>query len=305
MRPKTGSPLSRQRKGFILVSVLMVSMFLVSSAVGYSWFVRDQVRRFSARKEELEFRGIALMAVRNLIRGLAQDKNSYDSSQEKWFGKHVIPMADRYILSITLEPLNDKLPLAHVFLPDGETVRGEIVSPWKRAWEALGLSDMDTAALDFMDKDETPRVGGAERSFFINRPPSDPGAFLLFKEITVKKLLGDGRTPGLKDLFTYWCGDKINVNTAREPVLQLLDGVDPVTAKEIVLKRKEQPYKSLSDLAKLPAFSGTLGPKLSNLLGTKSDYFSLDLQISDLNTGEGKSYRVIVDKKHILSWEEL
>lgn len=307
MRSPTGCRRCRVdgRPGFILVSVLMVSMFLVSAAVGYSWFVRDQARRLADRRMELECRGIVLMTVKNVIRGLNQDKNGYDSCCERWFGRHILPLGDRFVISLTVEPLNDRLPLGHVFLPDGVTIRGEMAAPWKRAWERMDLAALETAALDFMDKDKIPRVGGAEKEFYINRTPSDTAAFLLFPEITVKSLTGTEETPGLRDFFTVWCGAKLNVNTAKEQVLSLLDGIDAVAAREIALRRNEKPYKTISELAKLPAFSGTLGPKLTNLLGTESDYFRINLQVAYLDSGTAKNYDITVDKKKVLSWEEL
>ncbi len=306
MKSPIGCPRSDRggREGFILVSVLLVSMFLVSAAVGYSWFVRDQVRRLDRQRLELECRGIALLAAKNVIKGLVSDENGYDSPHEKWFGNHVIPLGDRYIASVTITPLNDKLPLWNVFLPDGSTIRGEMAAPWKEAWERMDLANLEMAALDFMDRDKTPRVGGAEKEFYINRAPSDPSAFLLFPEISVASLVGTEEIPGLRDLFTVWCGAKLNVNTVKEQVLSILDGIDEVTAKEIIVRRAEKPYKHISELAKLPAFSGTLGPKLINILGTVSDYFLVDLQVSVFGSELSKSYRITVDKKNVLSWEE-
>ena len=294
-----------KRRGFILVSVLMVSLFLVSASVGYSWFVRDQVRRIERRRFELECRNIALLAVKNVIRGLASDQTSYDSVHQSWFGDHLIPLGDRYIVSVNITPLNDKLPLRHVFLPDGVTLRGEMEEPWKRAWEAVGLANFAIPALDFMDVDREPRVGGQEKDFFINRVPTDPSAFALFPEIPLSAVYGSSERPGLRDLFTPWCGPKLNVNTASPRVLAFLEGIDEITAREIGEIRREKPFKNLSELAELPAFSGSLGPKLTNLLGTVSDYFLISLQVSNFDSDLSSGYRVVVTKKNVLSWEEL
>lgn len=295
----------KRRKGFILVSVLLVSLFLVSASVGYSWFVRDQVRQVERRRFELECRNIALLAVKNVIKGLASDQTSYDSVHQIWFGDHLIPLGDRYIVSVNIAPLNDRLPLRHVFLPDGVTLRGEMEEPWKDAWEAVGLPNLAIPALDFMDRDGEPRVGGQEKDFFINRVPTDPSAFALFPEIPLSVVYGSREKPGLRDLFTLWCGPKLNVNTASTEVLALLEGIDDTTAREIGEIRREKPFRSLSELAELPAFSGSLGPKLTNLLGTVSDYFLISLQVSDFNSDLSSEYRVVVTKKNVLSWEEL
>lgn len=299
------SKLSSGRKGFILVSVLLVSMFLVSSAVGYGWFVRDQVRRVHRMKLELECRNIALLAVKNVIQGLAMDKNSYDSVHERWFGDHLIPVGDGYVVSVSIRPLDDKLPLRHVFLPDGKTVRGEMEIAWKNAWNAVGLPNMAVPALDFMDLDREPRIGGYERDFFINRIPSDPYMFALFPEVPFSAVRGTGEKPGLKDLLTVWSGAKLNINTVSALVLNLIEGIDEVTAREIVEIRKDKPFKNLSELASLPAFAGSLGPKLTNLLGTTSEYFQISLQVSQLGSDMSKEYRIVVTKKNVLFWEEL
>jgi len=308
MRSSTGSPLFRgrsSRRGFILLSVLMVSMFLMSAAVGYGWCVRDQVRRVDRRRFELECRNIVLLAVKNVIRGLASDKNGYDSVHERWFGEHIIPIGDSYLVSVTILPLDDKLPLGNIFLPDGTTLRGEMEIPWNQVWEEVELPGLAAPTLDFMDSDRTPRVGGYERPFFPNRMPGDPGAFTLFPEIKLDRLVGNDERPGLKDLLTPWCGSKINVNTASEKVLALLEGIDEVTAREIVARRDKTPFKKLSELAEMPAFSNSLGPKLSNALGTTSDYFSVSVYVSSLEADRERSYNIVVTKKSVLYWEEL
>ncbi len=307
MSLSTGSPLSdrSRKKGFILVSVLLVSMFLVSATVGYGWFVRDQVRRFERRKLELECRNIALLAVKNVIKGLAMDKNSYDSVHESWFGDHLIPIGERYLVSISLLPLNDRLPLRHILLPDGKTMRGEMEEAWKKAWLEVGLPNMALPALDFIDGDREPRVGGYEREFFINRVPPDPSMFALLPEVSISSVTGSRENPGLRDFFSLWSGPKLNVNTASSTVLELMEGIDDVTAREITEIRREKPFKSLSELANMPAFSGSLGPKLTNLLGTTSDYFQVSLQVSQLGSDISKEYRMVVTKKNVLFWEEL
>lgn len=295
----------RKREGFILVSVLMVSLFLVSASVGYGWFVRDQVRRVERRRFELECRNIALLAVKNVIKGLASDQTSYDSVHQSWFGDHLIPLGDSYLVSVNIKPLNDRLPLRHVFLPDGTTLRGEMDFPWKKAWETVGLPNLALPMLDFIDKDREPRVGGYEKDFFLNRVPTDPSAFALLPDVPMSAVFGSRDKPGLKDLFTLWCGPKLNVNTASPQVLSLLEGVDEITAREISEIREKKPFKNISEVAKLPAFSGSLGPKLTNLLGTVSDYFLISLQISQFDSDMSSGYRVVVTKKNVLSWEEL
>ena len=307
MRSQIGFHLfnGKKRRGFILVSVLMVSLFLVSASVGYGWFVRDQVKRVEMRRFELECRNIALLAVKNVIKGLASDQTSYDSVHQSWFGDHLIPLGDSYLVSVNIKPLNDKLPLRHVFLPDGATLRGEMDFPWKKAWEAVELPNLAIPMLDFIDKNREPRVGGHEKDFFINRVPTDPSAFALIPEIPLSVVFGSRDKLGLKDLFTTWCGPKLNVNTASPEVLALLEGIDEITAQEIAEMRKEKPFKNISEVANLPAFSGSLGPKLTNLLGTVSDYFLISLQISQFDSDMSSGYRVVVNKKNVLSWEEL
>ncbi|MCF4150749.1 type II secretion system protein GspK [Dethiosulfovibrio sp. F2B] len=294
----------RRRRGFILVSVLLVSLFLVSSAVGYGWFVRSQVKRIDRRKFDIESKGIALLAVKNVVRGLASDKSSYDSEHEVWFKDQLIPLGDKFLVSVKITPLNDKLPLRHLFLPDGVTVRGEISEPWNEVWKIIDLPNLAAPALDFIDKDRAPRIGGYEKAFFPNTLPGDVGAFYLLPGVSLSKIIGTRESLGLNDLLTLWCGPKINVNTASAEVLSLLDKIDDVTAKEIVALRREKPFKNIVRVAELPVFSGSLGPKLSNILGTTSDYFMIEIDVSSLEGDKGKHYNVVVDKKSVLSWEE-
>jgi len=74
-------------------------------------------------------------------------------------------------------PLDDKIPVRSLFLPDKNTVRGEMKRPWEDLWQRMGRRELAVLTLDFMDANDKARVGGAERGSFINRPPLDPPAF--------------------------------------------------------------------------------------------------------------------------------
>lgn len=294
--------LKARKRGFILLTVLMVSTFLISASVGFAWFVRDQVHRVQMNRFELRARGVAYLAVLNVMRGLQLDKNGYDSLEERWFGNHLIPFGDSLFATLTLTPLDDKIPLNGLFLPDRVTLRGELSSPWSYVWDEVGLPELSAPTLDFMDRDSKGRVGGYERESFINRPLVDISELLLIPDIKQENLIGE---KGLETYLTRWCGNKININTASAKVLATIDGIDDVTAQEIVDQRLKKPFKNMRDLASLFSFSGSLGPKISNALGTTSDFFLLELNVSVLGADYSKSYRIIMSKKNILKWEEV
>lgn len=295
----------------ILVAVLLTVTVLLSAAMGLAWFSRNQIRRIDGEKRDLQARSAAFLATQQVMRGLVLDTNDYDSLQEDWFGSHMVPLQDMGVAFVDLKPLDDRLPLRGLFLPDGQTLRKEMEGPWKRLWERFDRADLELVLLDYMDKDDTPRLGGMEHEGFPNRPVEDLTVLLGCPEFDPILLYGDVNDPDVPRLGDYlspWVKDDINVNVATPQTLLVLDEeMDAGVVESILEKRSENPLTNMDDLSSVPGFPEGAVPRLSEMLGFKSTYFAVDVQVQ-LLSGRPLVYSAILKKEGsrltVESWKE-
>ncbi|MBQ7192935.1 MAG: general secretion pathway protein GspK [Synergistaceae bacterium] len=304
--------LSRSREGFILLSVLMLGVVLISTATAFAWFARSQARTVSGQTQELTnrtFAHVLVHSVANVISDIFSDLQS-DSLTQKWYQPFVIGSTEFdgvWVVKIT--PLDDKIPVSQLFLPDGSTMRTELTEVWHQLFEKLGRLELEQILLDFMDSNNKPRVGGAERDDFLNRPLYDISELLMLSgDIDSEVINGYSGKLGIADYCTVYSDGKININVAPVHVIELLPGLDSgTTAQSIVSYREDRSIESLSELQEIPGISaGTLNRSM-NVIGFKSRYFDVRLEFLPNASESGSSFSVILDKtdKKIVKWEEL
>lgn len=302
--------LRRERAGFVLVAVLLVVMALLSGVTAFAWFARTQMRAVFYERFTQESRSIAYVLLHKVALGLSQDPNTYDSLLEPWFSEYVFPTDDGKVFSVTITPLDGKIPVNILFLPDRRTLRRELKYPWTQVLATLGRSDLESLLLDFLDGDKSPRLGGTERSDFPNRPLADLSELRNCPGVDETFLEGNeslGR-PGFRDYCDIWGGAKINANTAPRRVLELLDPeMDAGTAARIVASRKNSPFKTQSDLFKMLP-KGAI-PRLTGLLGVSSEYFRVDIRVQEVgDKGYAALYQGILRRAQkecrVVLWKE-
>lgn len=299
----------KTRPGFVLISVLMLGVLLISCATAFSWFARMQVRSVVQGRMTLTHRSMAQLMTEAVI-GLiveASDRANADNPRQRWFRPFLFPVDDLGIWAVQVTPLDDKFPIRNLFLPDGNTLRGELKAPWEDLWSALNHRELAVPVLDFLDKNDKARVGGVEREAFINRAPLDISELLLMEEVTPEILYGEEGNPGLADLSTVWSDGKINLNVAPPEVLALLPGLGSGQANWIVQYRKENNLRNLSDLQSIPGLTPRTSTQLTNLAAFKSRYFSIRIELLDASDSPGgTSYQIIFDRttKKVVHWEE-
>jgi general secretion pathway protein K len=109
--------------------------------------------------------------------------------------------------------------------------------------------------LDWKDSDDTPRLNGAEESYYRSLPfprSAKDGFFdtveelLLVRGISADLILGatSGGREGLASLLTTKGGGEINVNTAERPVLEAVYGT--TKADEIINGRRTGPITAMA-----------------------------------------------------------
>lgn len=299
----------RKSSGFILVSVMIASATLLTAATAFAWFARTEARAEAARERIYRFRNAAQIAVNIMSRRIAEDRNGYDGPTESLYDpyEHVKFEIGDYTAEVQIRPLNDKIPISGLLLPDGVTPRSEYETAWENVWEALELPRLAWEVVDFIDADTDQRLGGAERDTNINRMISDLSELRAMPEITDGVLWGTDEIPGgLARYVTVVGGEKINVNVAAPEVLAVLDdALTPSHARSIAAYRLVNPIKDMEGLRNVPGFPASLTTKLANIIGFESTHFLLSVKVSD-GAGNVRNYRVVVERggSGAYSWEE-
>ena len=299
----------RKSSGFILVSVMIASATLLTAATAFAWFARTEARAEAARERIYRFRNAAQIAVNIMSRRIAEDRNGYDGPTVSLYDpyEHVKLEIGDYTAEVQIRPLNDKIPISGLLLPDGVTPRSEYETAWENVWEALELPRLAWEVVDFIDADTDQRLGGAERETNINRMISDLSELRAMPEITDGVLWGTEEIPGgLAQYVTVIGGEKINVNVAAPEVLAVLDdALTPSHARSIAAYRLVNPIKDMEGLRNVPGFPASLTTKLANIIGFESTHFLLSVKVSD-GAGNVRNYRVVVERggTGAYSWEE-
>ncbi|MBQ7155673.1 MAG: general secretion pathway protein GspK [Synergistaceae bacterium] len=290
---------SHCRKGFVLISVLMLGTLLLAAATALTWFARSMAKSIAGKRAQLEARSFARVvtdSVVALIAGLGEHTD-YDSPTQKWYQPVAVSMGEGEFCIVKVTPLDDKIPIRSLFLPDNNTLRNEFKDVWADMWEKLGRKELGDVVLDLMDKNDKPRVGSTELKGWLNRPVYDLGELMVLSDEITPEMFSR-----LENYVTLWSDGHINLNTAPLQVLELLPGLDIYgLAERLVSYRADTPLQSISDVEKLPGATAKTTSRLNNIATVKSRYIEVKI------TTEALTFRAIVDRttKNILLWEEL
>jgi hypothetical protein len=289
------------------VAVLLMGVLFITCATAFAWFARMHVKSAIREKASLTNRSMARVLTLAVIKAIkANTMVKYDSPLLDWYKPFALPADELGSWIVQITPLDDKIPLRNLFLPDGSTLRNEFRNVWEDMWIKLEHRELTHVVLDFLDKDTRPRMGGVERETNINRAPLDISELLVIEEMTPEILYGTSEKRGLADYCTLWSGGKINLNVAPAQVMEMLPGLDGQLAEKIADYRREKPLKSMSDLRELPGFPPRAQSMLMNLGDFSSRYFMIKMEMLEDNGG-GTSFSVVFDKTAgtIVRWEEI
>ena len=310
---RTGCPrinfLRDGRKGMVLLSVLLVSLFLLSASTGFALFALRAARVFEGRRRAFAAGMIceSLLPAAKLL--IASHPGEAHSPRDEAFAARTISFPDEGAeVEMTIVPLNDRLPVNSLFLPDGRTLRAELAGPWRRLWRKVRAEQMGEAVLDFMDSDNEPRLGGGEREWYPNRPLLSLEELLLVPGMTGPILHGTETAPGAASHLTLWSDGRINVNTADVRTLALLDDLDVHIAADIIRVRESRIFASMTDLSAVPSFPSRARARLMNVLSFTSSHFEVRFSV-EFPDGQKLLVRVILEGKEssfkTVGWEEL
>jgi general secretion pathway protein K len=278
------------RRGIALLVTLLILVLVVALA--------NEIFRLGARAAQTSAYGrdsIRCMllaqagtgAARIALRQDARD-NDYDTLDEFW-SRAVPPfeLGDG-LIRITVEDEERKLNLNLLVLPNGNAADENRLAQFRLLLTHLGIdSSLADAVEDWLDNDDTPRVGGAETSYYQALPSPYSAKNDLFDSIDELRLVR-GVTPAIFDklrpFVTVTSSGKVNINTAPKEVIMALTAgeiaaaggiIDAAAADQLIAYRVEHPFRRPEDIGNVSPFFQDLYRKsrLRDLIDVRSTMF--------------------------------
>ncbi|MCL2684282.1 MAG: type II secretion system protein GspK [Synergistaceae bacterium] len=295
------------KEGFILITVLMISALFLSTAVAYAMFARQEMRRVANEEFAGASRTVAVIASQEAREWIARKTDSDSRRDAIYSGSPIKLNYDDYSVYITLTPLDDKIPINGLLLPDGITIKNEYLYAWNLAWSSLGFST-PPPVLDFISPGSEPGPGGREEDYFPNKPLSDLSELMRLPEIGRGNLYaGVSADLAIDSYFTVYGKEGININMASPAVIRILDpGLGPDVADAIASYRLENAIKNERDLANIAGFSSSVATRLKNVINYTSNFFLLELLVE--RGTSVRSFEAIILKDgeitELVNWKE-
>jgi general secretion pathway protein K len=282
------------RRAFALLSSLVLVFILSLIALEFSGrssiHLRMAINHSLARKAYY----YAFAAYQTAMRILTLDDNDYDGPGDPWYGVlPVIPLEDGS-LSVTITDEQARFNLRRLVTDLGvQDDRRRVML--ERIFDTLSIdTGLIDSLVDWQDADEVPLPAGAE-SYFYNtltppyKPPNRPiatlGEILLIKNIDRDILFqapvsrfpfADESLGPLSRYVTVYGDGRININTAEFPVLLSLSrDMDTDIAEDIIKRREEDAFESVSELKEVESVSDVLYNEIASLLSVESHIFRI------------------------------
>jgi general secretion pathway protein K len=289
-------PFKSRRGVALLATLLAVAMmtvlvveFTTSAALGYREAATqaDELRAYYLARSGVQI-GCELLEASALaqIGGQQGTQNSYDALDQPWALPYPPIHIDGGTVSLSIVDEARKLDVNQLIDPRGGGVNQGFAQILARLFVNAGVStDLLPVLVDWLDPDGIQSQGGAEADYYLRlTPPYQPRNGPIPTIYDLRKLRGmnDATFAVLRRFLTAAPERQININTASPQVLASLTpelSNNPEIVKQIIAVRSEQPFRTVADLANLPAL-GEATNDLTPLLTTRSNYFTI--------TGEGQ-----------------
>jgi general secretion pathway protein K len=248
----------------LLVLVLIVAVVWEVFRVGARAAQTGAYGRDSVRAELVAEAGVSAAEI--ALRIDARN-NSYDTLDEIW--SRPVPAIDlgEGTIHVSVEDEERKININKLVLPNGNAPDDQRLAVFRRLLEILEIDpSLADAVVDWLDNDDTPRVGGAESGYYLSLPHPYKAKNDLFDSVEELGLVR-GVTPGilerLRPFVTVHSSGKVNINTAPKAVLMSLsagrDAADAgeitgSVADEIIAYRKETPFRKIDEIGNVSPF---------------------------------------------------
>ena len=248
----------------LLVLVLVVALAFEIFRIGARAARSGAYGRDSIRCALLAEGGIG--AARVALRQDARD-NAYDTLDEIWSRPAPpIDLGDG-TARVAIEDEERKVNLNRLVLPNGNAPDEQRVAVFRRLLEILDVdAAVADAVVDWLDNDDTPRVGGAESAYYLGLPYPYRAKNDLFDTVGELRLVR-GVTPEvfekLRPHVTVLSSGKVNLNTAPKEVLMALSAgsdaaeagaIDAPAADAILAYRADHAFTKPEEIGNVSPF---------------------------------------------------
>ena len=260
-------------KGVVLLITLMILVLIVTLVweifrVGARSAQTGAFGRDSIRAGLVAEAGIAAARV-----ALREDEgdNNYDTLDEIW--SRPVPPIDlgEGTIHIVVEDEERKININRLVLTNGNAPDDQRLAVFQRLLEILDIDpSLADAVVDWLDNDETPRVGGAESAFYLSRKfpyKSKNDLFDTVEELRLVRGVTQEVFEKIRPFITVYSSGKVNINTAPAQVLMALSAgqgeadvgeITEALANEIVEYRKDAPFQKIEEIRNVSPFLSDL-----------------------------------------------
>lgn len=251
----------------LMILVMIVTLVWEVFRLGARAAQTGAYGRDSIRAERMAESGVALG---RLVLRLDAEDNAYDALDDAWTKAVPFELGEG-TLNVVIEDEERKINLNTLVLPNGNAPDDQKLSIFRRLLEILEIDpSLADAIVDWLDNDDTPRVGGAESSYYSSQPFPYRSKNDLLDTVDELRLVR-GVTlevfEKLRPFVTVYSSGKINLNTAPKQILMALSAgqdaadageITEATAEEIIGYRKEKPFRKIEEVRNVSPFLSDL-----------------------------------------------
>jgi len=330
-------------------SALIVALWIVSllsmlvGAFAFDAHVEARITSFYRKRTKSEYLARSGLEIARMLMKKSGEVSKDDPDElgdsDRWFDP-----AKRLSQGLAIRGLSEQLGEGTVTVdivpePARRNVNLLKEDDWERIFEVVNIPEdlwpeLIDSFLDWIDKDEEPRIDGAETEdyyttletpYLAKNGPLDTVGELRYVKAFIPAIIYGGvietgfedeepvRTPGIQHLLTIHGDGKVNINAASREVLMTLPGIDELAANDIIDQREgwtgesgvreESSFDSVDDLM---ARVWGLEPSLREYVSTDSKIY----RVTSVGNVHGVQRRVWAtveysgDKQRILTWRE-
>ena len=275
-------PRADNNRGVALLTTLLILVLIVvltneifrlgSRAAQTSAYGRDSIKSTMLAEAGIN---AARLALREDTKN-----NSYDTLDELW-ARPTPPfeMGDGTI-SVFVEDEERKINLNKLIMTNGNAPDEDRVEMFRAFLAHMGIDmSLADAFVDWLDNDDTPRVGGAESSYYLSLPrpyKAKNDLFDTIEEILLVRGVTNEIYEKIRPFVTVTSSGRININTAPKEILVSLSAgriatesgaIDSESAARLIEYRQTRAFQKISDI-------GNVSPFFKNLYSQQSAFYS-------------------------------
>lgn len=305
-----------EKSGFALVLTLVVTalMAAVATEMIHQVYVDTALSRgFRDGQQASILAESGATGAATLLRS-ALSGREYTSLSDKWATP--LKLDDEVgTIEITVGEESGRINLNALLQPNME-YEPFTLAALKRLGKRLQLPDDIWGALaDWIDSDDLPRSGGVETPYYKSLKPgyaARNGKLMTFTELSLVKGFTPEIAAKLRPFVTVFPDQAgvlvsaININTAPKEVIAALDDrIDDRMAERILAERQLQPFKSITELARVPGLD-TVAIGLVGKISVKGRLFRITsvARVKDTGRTVEAVVRLSGDAPEFLSWQE-